>query len=732
MAADAKYMVQAILDVKTRGGSAKKAQRYADSIVAAGNRIRTMGPSITRTFFGLHSALVLAGGAYGIGRLIKGAIDANREIENLNFSVATTLQLFGRNKRIIDATSGAILGQRDAAGMFAANLSEAATATDKLFRIAATSPASFQQAQQLFQNILPGIAQVEDSMENILQFSKKALSVGTLLGGDFKQAGADLRRILTGQAGMDVRAWAEGLSTAARRAAVSAGGDLNKLAKMTGSKFTQAFNQLDPAKRYGLMQSALKDLGASTEAAGSTWDGLTSAIKSDVFLLQKGFGEALFGGMKGKFKTLVGQGGIANPLSESFQKLEESAKVAGSFLAAAGGKIFDKLVAGTEYFAANWKTIYTKLAQAFSRGIKAAKLFLALRATQMVAGSAISAAGKGIGGAQKLVGFIKGFFVKGKWDQAASRFKTSSGTFVGGADAAAMRIKGLVAALGGLVPALGLVLPLVLTLGLGLAGLGVAFAGVAAYFIDNWDLVTQGIANGTVTLGPLASALGHLWAKLVALGQAIIGGDGAADATSKLNSVIILAAGAVHGIIGVFALFLRAAGVVQFAFNMVTLGLKSIAAGFVAVVDTILRMVRDMLSVFPGTGDVVSDLDAAIKATSGSIGDLFESSKQDTRDATKFFDLADVFEGAYDTEGNYAKALEDATKKALSDANKGAGAGSPGQKFAPAKNITVHNLRVEMDLRNKDPDRIMGAFVRKLEKVTNNPTQAMTHEDYGV
>jgi len=692
MPADARYFVETILSVKTVGKASKKASSFANSLTSAGDRIQRMGPSISGVFGRMSNLLALAGGAYGIGRVVSGAIKMNKEMEQANLGLATTLQLFGRNA--------------GAADQFAANLAEAEAATDRLFEIAARSPASFGQAQELFRNMLPGIAQVEDSMDNILDFTTKALSVGTLLGGDFKQAGADLRRIFTGQAGGDVRAWAEGIGTAVQRAAGNMGGDVGFLAGLTGANLTKAFNDLEPEKRYQLLEEALADMDAATKAAGGTWDGLASAIKSYGLRLGLDFGKPLFNTIKAEMQGLFAKGGIFGEGTRTFKELRQAAKVAGGYLAMAGRKLFRFLVKGVQYFADNWEDIYRKLAKVFSTALTAAKTFAALRAAQTIGGAVVGGVGAGMGA---LGGFGKKAASIGKAMQAI----TTPFSILG--------------------PALITLVPLLLLFGAALAGLGVAFGGVVAWFISNWQDIITNIREGTYDLTPLANALALLWTKMVALGDAIMGGKGAAQASNVLTQVLLIAVRGIYFMIDTFEFFLRAAGFVQKAFNAITAGLKVVGIIFSNLIKSMLTKVRSALDIVPGAraARLSSSIGEAIKSLNNTSDSLWKSANADYLEKDDITKLADTFRDAIPEEGTLARDIEQGLEKALTTAATSSGSSSK-RGVSPAKSINVRQIRVEMDLRNQDPDRIMGAFVRKLEKVTNQPTQAATQEEYGI
>ncbi len=706
---------------------------FGNKFTRVGDKMRTALPSLTGSLLNLRTAFIGLLGAYGIVSIVKGALDANRQMENLAHTTATTFQLFARNKSVYDGVTGAIIGQRDATAQFAQNLEDARYVIDQIFRIAATSPASFQQAQTLYRNLIPGLAQVETSLDKQLDFLERALSVGTLLTGDFKQAGADLRRILTGQAGMDVRAWAEGMSSAIARQAGQMGGTFVKLGALQGDSFTKTFNKMSGADRYELVKRALADLQASTAAAGKTWDGMASAIKSAGFLIQKAFGEALFGSFKERMSGLISEGGLFDLRGERFKSLEMGARIAGTYLADAGSWIADKLEGATDYLSNNWTTVFEKLSGAFDKGILAAKLLIAARTTSLIGGAAVGGAGAAVRGVGKGAGILGALLNPGKWDASAERFRLSSGKFAKSGNDMVRQFATLLGSMGNVKIMLSLLAPLAVLLAAAMGGLLVAFGGVVAYFVQNWsDLVTS-IGNGTVSIEPLTTALGHLWAKMVALGATILGVSGTTGATSTLTQLIMVMTEAVFALTGAMSFMLRAAGVVAFVFNSITTGFRLFVVGVYALLGGLGKAVHSLYALIPGHENSLGAAGAKEFADMmfGAAKNVTADIDQDTKDAYKFFEYADAFDAAYDKRSRFAMDLEGRLKKAAKASADGTGPDGKQPPTRPAKQVTIHNLTVTQDLRNHDPDRILGAFVNKLERVTNNPTQAMTQEDYG-
>lgn len=702
MADGVKYFVNAILDVKVSPDAAiRKLHHVSRYVNNMGKSMQRMGPSITSSLFSMRNGLLALGAAAAFGGMIKSAIDANREIENLEHGVATTLQLLQKNK-YIRGMNGEIIGVRNSTEMMTENLNEAAYATDRLFRIAATSPTTFKNAAQMYRNMMPGLAQVEGSQDKILEFTKKSLSVGVLLQGDYAQAGRDMRRIVTGQAGMEVRAWTEGIKDATKTVVGQNESKYKSLYDVLGDddKFVKTFNKLGKGQRYELIQETIKDMGAATEAAALTWDGLTSAISSEWFLIKKAFGQPLFDGMKPQLQALVGRGGLLDPDGDGFKKLERAARVAGHFVAQGGAKVFDWILRGVTYFSDNWQKIYVKMAYATDKAIKLVKgligLSVARRTAQYTAGTGVRA----LGGAAMFV----------QQGMLTVQILTALGLSLGGIATASL-----------------IILPIIALLGAGLIGLSLALGGVAVWFLSHWDEFLTGIRNGSVHLNPLIQAFGDLWAKFLAVGEVIMGTKGAKNATASLNTVILQATNAMYGMMGAASAFLRTAGGVALVWNALQSGIAALALGFVYMVKAITDSV-----VWAGKKlghDMEKDV-AASERMDMLISEMKAGIRDDAADVKKWFTMADEWDAASDTGKQWSQKILDGLAKSIDKDNKG-GSGDDNNTTDNGK-ITIHNMQVYQDLRNHDPDRIMGAFIRKLERTTHMPTQAVTHEDYGV
>src|SRR5690606_6896379 len=302
-------------------------------LLAAGNKIQSIGRAImgntAQIALSVMKATALLGAGLVVGGLLGGlykAIELNVELENATFGVASSLQLMARN-----------------GGDFAKNMEESAWIMGELEKRAATSPASFEQAQELFKNMLPGAIMVTDNMEQILDMAEAALTLGIQMGGDFTQAGADLRRIMAGRAGADVRVWQEGFGKAISDIATEGGGKIGKaLGGKTGEELTKTFNKLSPEDRFALVEKAVNRLGPATAAAATGWQGLTSTIQTmGVWLLRVAGGQA-FDRIKKRLEAWTQEGGLFG--KDGKNKMEKFARAVGVGF----GNMIDRALDGFE------------------------------------------------------------------------------------------------------------------------------------------------------------------------------------------------------------------------------------------------------------------------------------------------------------------------------------------------------------------------------------------------
>lgn len=708
MASGIEYHVRAILEAGKAAATSKRMEKFAAGLVSAGDKLNGVGDRmIGNTFqmvagFGAVAAsAVMAAGAAGIGLLVTKSIAFNHQLEQMQYGMASTLQLMGHSS-----------------GDFARNLDVSQAAMDELFKIAAKSPASFEQASVMFQNMLPGARAVTDNMQDILDLSKESLALGMIMGGDFATTGGQLSRILTGGAGAEFETW-KVLQKPIMEAGKAAGYFNENLAM--GSKLTEEFNRLSPEKRYELVRSATKELGVATEAFGGTWAGLTSTMLSDLQILQREVGKVAFENLKGTFKRMTGEGGVLDPGGKTMAKLMDFAHFLGSILAKGANWLANGFERFIEDFADNWQK-YVSKAMDF-----ADKLW---RTAVMLGKAKVAAVGAGVG-AKVIGGAAKG---------------------AGMAIQAFQQLWPIISKMG---PWALLLIPAIAALGFALVGVGGIFAGIAAFIVSKWDDIVLAIQSGAVQFGPFFDAIDQLWAKLVALGSTFFN---AGSTTDTLNNAVLWMATAVEWLTGAIATGLRVLGVGQFIFNTFTAGLKGIYAGFAwlgsgiaKVVSSMLNMLADAISRIPKVGEkaaaplraAANSVDGAMKVLQSTSADAIDGVKQDAQDAYSLFGKADVFESAFaNAEDGVTKGFRGMLdswiapeKRELDASSLLAGTSLEGGakgKGPAGGNVHIHKMVVQQDLRNQDPDRVIGAFYKAIDKSVRNRTQSLANAEQGI
>jgi len=705
MAEGIKYYVQAILDAKARQGSTQRMDAYASKVQATTTRLQAAGKSM-----GGYSAQIAVGigaaaaataslaGAFGFAGLVKSAVGFNAQLEQMKYSMASTLQLMGHSS-----------------GDFTRNLDVSQAAMDKLFNIAAKSPATFEQASQMFNNMLPGARSVTDNMEDILELSKESLALGMIMGGDFQTTGAQLSRILTGGAGAEFETW-----KVLQKSILDAGkasGDFNKSLTM-GSKLTEQFNQLAPEKRYELVRKATQKLGVATEAFGTTFAGVTSTAISDFQILKRELGKGLFLSLKSTFGNLTQDGGLLDPGGQVMKDLKLFANFIGRALSIGASKFAGVFERGVTYISQNWETIVVKFGRWVDIFYGAVKTLALLKTAQVAGGvglQAVGGVGKAAGGVFKLVGYVGELGI------------SSSGAAV---------------SLGVVAVAMGVI---------AFAALGAAtvVAGAAVFLVSKWDEIAAGIESGAVALEPLFAIIDLLFQKLFDLGAYMFG---TTDAVSAANSVVEMLIGGFMALIDVLSVSLGAIGLVRGAFNVITaviklfvLGLTGPVEGILSLLDFLGRKVNDFLSTFglstgresAGGPDIMGGIKDFNRQLAASINEDFDDVGK-SFDAKKAFDEAELgFAAGFGAEEwlkkGVAKFAPTPEKKLSDDLLKGTKAAGNATSKVPGKgNINVNKMVVNQDLRNMDPDRVLGAFYQGIEKDTRKRTSSLALESEGI
>ena len=729
MAEGVEYHVRAILEAAGGARSMTRFQKFATGMSKHSLRVQQAGQAIagstiqTAAMFGkIAAGTALLAGAAGFGALVTGGIKFNAQLEESRFRMASTLQLFKHAAGTFEQGMSKGLSAEKAAGaQFAENMRIATVAQDRIFRMAAKSPASFGEAEQMFANMLPGARAITGDMERIMQLQQKSLALG-LITGDFSTTGAQLSRILTGGAGAEMETWRQVLATPIKDAAAEMGGEYAKLGTLMGEDLTKAFNKLAPEDRMKLVEKAMESL--PTEELGKSFRGVASTIMSNAQILQKYLGEAAFAKIKDRMQKWVGKGGLLDPDGETMSKLATAATSIGNALGGVIDPLADKLEKWVTYLANNWPSVIEKFQKAWDTGLRVAKMILRVAAARALVGGGMMAAG-GIGR-----GIGAGMGAGGKMFSGITKMITKIGPAMTGLGPALTSIG---PAIMGISSAALFALPLFLVLGAALMGLGAMFGGVVAWFITNWDQITAAIQNGTLSLSPLFDALEQAWNGFAILGAHLLGGGNAA---TQMQTAVYMLTDAVHFMLATFVLGMKVVGAFQFATNAVILGVKAIGLALIGMIEGIMFLVNQVAQGMAKAHMIDAASAASVAGAYASVQSqrkgFVEGMRQDAKDATQVWDAADkLLEGQ--STGKWAKGIEETMRNdKLGDIGTAGAAGGKPPTAPAGGNVNIHKMVVHQDLRNQDPDRVIGAFYRAVDKSVRNRTQSTKLQPGGI
>jgi len=688
MAQGIEYHVRAILEARKGRNAASKLDKWAAGIVRVSQGVENVGNRLIGNTFQtvalwgkLGASIAAAAGAAGLVAMVKQGFAFNAQLEQMQYSMASTLQLMGH-----------------AQGDFNKNLQISEVVQNRLFAIAAKSPASFEQASQMFTNMLPGARSVTDNMEDILQLSKESLALGMIMGGDFATTGAQMSRILTGGAGAEFETW-----KVLQKPILEAGKSLDYFGDnmALGTKLTQEFNRLSPEKRFELVRAATEKLGVATEAFGGTWAGVSSTMMSDLQILKKEMTSATFGALKETFKGLTQTGGVLDPTGETMNKLREAASFLGSKLGMFVSRAVEPMGRWIQDWADNWQDNLTKLFNFIDRFERAVKMVLKAKIASVGVGMGLKGAGmvgKGVGkaiqGIQKVWPVIMQMGAAALW-----------------------------------------ALPAILVLGFALAGVAAIGGAVAAYIIAHWQDIVDAVKSGALAFEPLFYAIDDLWAALVALGNAMFGTSSPAG---LLQGVVDFLGKAIYFLMGIMVTGIRVIGAFYFVWKMLIMGAKTVKLGMIA-------MIMGIVGIMKAAADAIG-LDDMSQTLQNGMNSLYRTSKEtvmgmkdDAKEATKFFEYANAFENARaDPDAGITKGLREGLaswrKEGDKDMDLGTMGGAGGKKppSGGGRATHIHKMVVHQDLRNQDPDRVIGAFYRAVDRSIEKRTSSLALEEQGV
>lgn len=730
---ETKYEVSAYLRLK--GQFDQQMQKASRSITPATKRLQRLGAMAERVGgrmqmasasmmrFGRTAALAAgAAGTAGMGGMLVSGLRFNRTLEESKLALGTMFQMFDVGSSYLDKNA-------TSAQIFAQNIKLAEGATARLMVLQKQTPAGFTDLMLLYKSGAAGLSKATPDVKRQLDLITQLSMLGPSVANDFGQIGRDTMRILTGGAGMEVLTW---------RLLKDAIHDAAKSTKMvsknmeTGDKWVEAFNRdLTSPQKLKLLEMAMAKLGPEFKKAfENSMDGLLSTTRSKINLLT---------------------GALTNPLYESFRRFlqrlnkengifgEASMKRWGGLISNVAGtmgtaaeKLFRAFERGARYVQEHWRQITDHIRTAFAFGALLIKGAIAKAMFGAVAGPALKLGGKAMGLAAKLP---TGKIDTGAYGELVKRHGIGKGIV----KAVAMDIRQnnirliqgkrlfkmpmLTLFLARLQTFATLIAPVVGILAVGLAAVAGGFlfvtaavAGIAAYVIENWKSIMKSFSTGFGGIRPalvrVIEAAQKLWNGLVLLGKALLGAGGA----GSLFVTIMDAMAATIGFVGdVIVLGLRVGQALYILLGAIEQILGGVIEGMGRITQfqtfgllgkTVTDVGTDMQSTAAERMATVAGINTAIAA--------FEMGRGRATTAEQRTAMEGLLDRLRDWLGEQA-----------------AGDDKKGRKKAKG-NVVVENMYNQWDLRNTDPDRIMSAFLPKLEKLNDMRTQSYEVADQGV
>lgn len=691
MAASTDYHFSAILNAE--GNIGKKMRSYASQVQMYSGRIVRENTRVLQSFTRMAAGIGIAAKGFLAGQALKGGFGFNAQMEGMNDQVATSMRLFNRLSPGVDATASA-------ADRYTANLREADAVAKDLVRVANESPGGFVEVSQLFKSMLPAALQATGDMEQILKLTQQSTLAAAATGETFDEAGRDLARLLQGTAGLDVKLWRT--LGPVISGMVDESGELQKSfgdARYGSEGFLKVWREgLTSQERFNVLMQATGEMGDEVaDHFAKSWEGASSTAASAMTMFYGKMTSATFGKAKEILVNATSGNNFLATDSDRYNRIMDAMSYVGDKLAGVFEKAARFLLKAGNYFADNWERIFTMMRNGFARGMAVAKMLAGVKFARTIA-----SAGAGVGS-----------------------------TIFKGAQTALPHVGKIMKLITGLGPWALLLAPAIATIGAAILGLAAVAAGFVAYWMTHWDEFIGGLKEGTVTLDPIFDAVDLLWVKIVALGEALFGSS---DATSNAQGMIDFMSGAINGLISMISIGIRVLGIFQAVWNFFTAGLKAIYLGLMGMVTGVVHAIEAAAGAF-GLSSMEENAHRARMDLVSQGSEVIASIKQDSRDVTQLLEAADAFDAAaVGLQEGITKGAQRAIEKGL--LGKGGKGGKGGEEDdlnnPKGPRVHIHNMKVVNDLRNEDPDRIAGAFVKKLIDVTEHQTQALTLHSYGI
>lgn len=699
------YDVSAYL--RLRGNFAQQMARNAATVpkfnahmIRAGQSATLMGKRIMGTSLQTAAAYTKMGaaiagfaGAAGIGLAVRNGLQFSRVMEDSRLQAAAMFQMFDFN-----ATA---MGQSvSESKQWAMNIDSADSAMGRLYDIAKRTPASFRQVVGVYQNAAAGLASATGDISQHMQFMERASLLGGLAGGDYQVLGSQIGRIIAGSAGAEMNIW-----KVMQKPILEAGQRMKVFNKEMGigQKLTQEFNEMASETRLAVFMEAMSKVGPSVaQTFGESMAGITSTSMSAIESMTGRLAGPLYEAFR-EWLVLANQpGGILG--GENLAQLERIMETLGEMLADSGRVVFASIENGVNYLRDNWDDVIERLRHVWSMAIQAAKIYASVAVGRIAAGGAVAAGGmamQGIGA----VGNVVGALVK-------------------------------------MGPAAALAAPAIAGLAVVIGGLGVAMSGIGAYFIQHWEKIVQGFRDGTVNLQPLITAIELLWAKMVAMGEAILG---TSDPVAGLNTVIEFAAGAVDLLSDAMLWLLEASVAAAKAISTLITSVGPLLFPLVADQFGSIEEFRDWIKSLGDNADKMAAklqgaatafenaglaADGTMRLLSGWQSKQIQMAEQEEFEANRMANEIARAAGWQDPSKDFVDSAMDLFRGASEEG----AVSSLRQDTAPKPRktgVTINRMEVNNDFRDTDPDRILSAFMQPLERMANKQVQSAELLDEG-
>lgn len=691
--------------------------RMGDSMISVGQRVRGSFGGMAADLAGTTTKALGAGIAGGVGYAAARGIKSLDYLEQGALGLATMYQTFG----VADGLER--------------NVELAKAMQHELVAIADASPGTTEDIMEAYQTAAPAMSAVTQDLERQRKLmSSLAVMNWTNVSGSYKQAGADLGRILQGAAGAETQMF-KTLGEPIKAAFTEITGEATKSGEAWSMQFNKAVQQ-DTQLGLQIIEKVFSQIPPEfAEAFGVSFGGVLASVQSKLIKLAGDFSKPLFDGMREAMVGLSKDGPFSD---EQFGKLREIAFFSGNVLADVFLRGATRLLEVADYIANNWRSIAALIQEAGVTAGLAIKSAIVVGMTRHFVGSVMVAAGEvkntfdtikesatpiaefiGKQVKQTYMGLARG--AKGGGTGILGAMGRGAASVTGKVDGSKGPLnifrgldKGLLkfGALGTTLGALGVVAGMV---GTAIGAITVAIAGVGAYFVEHWDriagAIVVGLESGTITLVPLMTSLYTFYLRLVMVGEALMGGSSAVGTVNSglnfLVSVIDMVSGALSWFI--WGLSIMVGGWASLKWAMlgvmwVIVGIVDIAHTLGAVSDETLARANANYAAFSDSVDATFHKADMLAAASEKIGNAQLSALD------------------YKKAEDKAKELEKSLAEALAGGSGGKGGGDKKGRAAPAK-VKIDKVVVEVDMRDDDPDRLFASFIPKLEKMADRRIQ---------